>query len=198
MKHPAYLRPIGGPLFLPKFKIMNTKIILLRGVMPTGKNKVLMAPLRAALEAAGLQNVRTYIQSGNAIVSTALEQPAIEDLVHHVIKDQFGGDIQVVARSPSYFIEVMNNNPFKDEDPTKLYFTLLKARPEDFLLQAFHALSHGPDRVRVVGDMAYVLCATKYSELQANNNFIEKKLKVVATTRNFNTMSKLIALSTSE
>lgn len=42
--------------------------------------------------------------------------------------------------------------------------------------------------------MAYVLCATKYSDLKANNNFIERKLKVAATTRNFNTISKLIAL----
>lgn len=54
--------------FLPKCRTMNTKIILLRGVMPTRKNKVPMAPLRAALEAAGLRNVRTY--SINSIIVT--------------------------------------------------------------------------------------------------------------------------------
>ncbi|WP_416052076.1 DUF1697 domain-containing protein [Cupriavidus basilensis] len=170
------------------------KIILLRGVTPTGKNKVLMAPLRAALEEAGLGNVRTYIQSGNVIASTNLNQSAIEDLVHDVIKERFGGDIKVLARSAPYFNEAMENNPFKGADPAKLYFTLLSAGPEDALLEVFHALGHAPDQVQVVGDMAYVLCATKYSDLKANNNFIERKLQVAATTRNFNTISKLIAL----
>ena len=61
---------------------MKTTIILLRGVMPTGKNKVLMAPLRTALEEVGLSQVRTYIQSGNVIVSTRLGLPAVERLVH--------------------------------------------------------------------------------------------------------------------
>ncbi|MCB5362330.1 DUF1697 domain-containing protein [Pusillimonas sp. CC-YST705] len=177
---------------------MKAKIILLRGVMPMGKNKVPMAPLRAALEAAGLHDVRTYIQSGNVIASTTLEQPDLESLVHCVIKEQFGGDIKVWARSPSYFRDVMANNPFREKDPAKLYFTLLEASPDDALLQSFHALSHAPDQVSVLGDVAYVLCATKYSNLKANNNFIERKLHVAATTRNFNTMSKLLALSTAE
>ncbi|KAA0892489.1 DUF1697 domain-containing protein [Pusillimonas sp. ANT_WB101] len=175
---------------------MKTEIILLRGVMPTGKNKVLMAPLRTALEVAGLHNVRTYIQSGNVIASTTLGQSSLEDLVHNVIKERFGGDIKVLVRSASYFKYVIANNPFKGADPAKLYFTLLGSIPEHAMLQSFHALDHAPDRVNVVGDMAYVLCATKYSDLKANNNFIERKLKVAATTRNFNTILKLIALGT--
>ena len=66
--------------------------------------------------------------------------------------------------------------------------------PEAATLAAFQALDHAPDQVRVVGDMAYVRCHTKYSDVKANNNFIEKKLKLAATTRNFNTISKLVAL----
>lgn len=42
--------------------------------------------------------------------------------------------------------------------------------------------------------MAYVLCATKYSDLKVNNNFIERKLRVAATTRNYNTVSKIAEL----
>lgn len=177
---------------------MKTRIILLRGVMPTGQNKVLMAPLRAALEEAGLGNVRTYIQSGNVLASTDLAQAALETLVHRVIEQSFGGDIQVLAREAPYFQQALKRNPFKDSDPSKLYFTLLANRPADDLVTSFHALGHEPDQISVVGDMAYVLCATKYSDLRANNNFIERKLKVPATTRNFNTLSKLIALATAE
>ncbi|ARP54768.1 hypothetical protein ALFP_2881 [Alcaligenes faecalis] len=60
---------------------------------------------------------------------------------------------------------------------------------------SFIAWCHAPDQVRGIDDIAYIVCASRYRDLKANNNFIEKKLKVVATTRNFNTVSKLIALS---
>jgi hypothetical protein len=62
--------PFGSRLFTPlgeTDKDMKTYLILLRGLTPSGKNKVLMAPLRAALVKAGLKDVQTYIQSGNVI-----------------------------------------------------------------------------------------------------------------------------------
>ena len=92
---------------------MKTTIILLRGVMPTGKNKVLMAPLRTALEEVGLSQVRTYIQSGNVIVSTRLGLPAVERLVHETIKEQLGAELKVLARHVPYFEEVLARNPFR-------------------------------------------------------------------------------------
>lgn len=170
---------------------MNTQIILLRGLTPTGKNKVLMAPLRVALEETGLKNVRTYIQSGNIIASTDLDQTAVEKLVHAVIKDNFGGDIAVLSRTASYFRKALARNPFNGADTSKLYFTLLAAKPEIRILKEFLAPGYAPDKIEVVGDMAYVLCATKYSDLKVNNNFIERKLRVAATTRNYNTISKI-------
>lgn len=42
-------------------RYMEQYVILLRGVTPTGQNKVLMEPLRAALANAGFEAVRTYI-----------------------------------------------------------------------------------------------------------------------------------------
>ncbi len=50
--------------------------------------------------------------------------------------------------------------------------------------------------MRIVGDAIYTLCATKYSDSKFNNGFFERKLHVAATTRNFNTMTKLVELST--
>ena len=172
---------------------MKTTIILLRGVMPTGKNKVLMAPLRTALEEVGLSQVRTYIQSGNVIVSTRLGLPAVERLVHETIKEQLGAELKVLARHVPYFEEVLARNPFKDEDPAKLYFTLLASLPEAATLAAFQALDHAPDQVRVVGDMAYVRCHT-VQRREGQQQFHREKLKLAATTRNFNTISKLVAL----
>ncbi len=174
---------------------MKDQIILLRGVMPTGKNKVPMAPLRAALERAGLENVRTYIQSGNVIASSALDREALERLVHDVIEAEFGGDIAVLARPAAYFKDALARIPFAGADTSKLYFTLFASAPDAALLQGFLAPGHAPDRIEVLGDMAYILCATKYSDLKINNSHIERKLKVTATTRVYNTIAALVKLS---
>ena len=56
----------------------NTYVVLLRAVMPTGKNKVPMAQLREVLTQAGFENVRTYIQSGNVLLNTPLSAREVE------------------------------------------------------------------------------------------------------------------------
>ncbi|MBA3470268.1 MAG: DUF1697 domain-containing protein [Herpetosiphonaceae bacterium] len=174
---------------------MQTYIILLRGVMPTGKNKVLMAPLRAALEQAGLLDVQTYIQSGNIIATSPLSQLELEHLVHEVIEQDFGGDIAVLARTVEQFRTIFAANPFPNADTAKLHFTLLATIPEEDLVKQFLAPGYTPDEVKVIRDMVYIHCATTYSAGKLNNNFIERKLKVAATTRVYNTIAKLVALS---
>jgi len=176
---------------------MKTQIILLRGVTPMGKNRVPMAALRTALEHAGLKDVRTYIQSGNVLVSSNLDQHRLEQLVHDLIEENFGGDLAVLAREAPYFENALARNPFAGYDPARLYFTLLASKPETGVLDAFLAPGYLPDRIEVIDDMAFVLCATKYSDLKINNNFIERKLRVSATTRVCNTIAKLVSLSTS-
>lgn len=170
-------------------------IILLRGVTPTGKNKVPMAALRIALEEAGLRDVRTYIQSGNVVASSPLDRMALESLVHDVIAERFGGDIVVLARTPAYFAQALARNPFAGADPARLYFTLLASPPEPGLLQAFLAPGYAPDKIAIVDDMAYIECATKFSDMKLNNNLIERRLKLSATTRVYNTIAALIALT---
>lgn len=165
--------------------------------MPTGKNKVPMAPLRAALETAGLRDVRTYIQSGNVIVSSALKPAALERLAHDVIRDNFGGDITVFARTPASLKNMLAACPFKKPgvDTARLYFTLLASPPDAATLREFLSPGYAPDQIKIIGDTACILCATKYSDLKINNNFIERKLKLRATTRNYNTITNLVALA---
>ena len=174
---------------------METYIILLRGVMPTGKNKVPMAELRVALEKAGLKNVQTYIQSGNAIVKSSMKSSDIEKLVHQVIKKDIRADIAVVAKTATQFGKIAENNPFVGEDTKKTYFTLLAQKPESKIMKDFASSDYSPEKVSVVGDVVYTLYATKYRDSKFNNNFIEFKLGVSATTRNFNTMTKLFELA---
>jgi uncharacterized protein (DUF1697 family) len=176
-------------------KAMQTYVILLRGVMPTGKNRVPMAQLREALTAAGLKNVQTYIQSGNVVADSALDQAELETLVGRVIAERIGAQIRVIARSATDFRWIVEESPFASEDTGKLYFSLLAEAPAPERLQQLLARDFSPDEVRG-GNLALYTCyATKYSDSKVNNNLFERQLKVAVTTRNFNTMTRLVALS---
>ena len=175
---------------------MNTLyVILLRGVMPTGKGKVPMTPLREALIEAGLGGVRTYIQSGNVVATSDLTHVEIEKLVHDVVYRRFGANIAVLARTAKDFASILKRCPFTDIDASKLYFSLLAASPDKELLREFLSTDFSPDQVRCVNDTVYTLYATKHSASKFNNNYFERKLKVTATTRDLNTVSKLVALA---
>jgi uncharacterized protein (DUF1697 family) len=174
---------------------MKTYAILLRGVTPTGKNRVPMAELRPALANAGLMDVRTYIQSGNIFAKSQLNQSAIESLVHRVIADEIGADIAVIVRTHDQIMRVMERNPFPVAAASRTYFSLLASSPTASLARELRQVNFAPDEVSVTDDTIYTLYATKHSDSKFNNNFFERKLKVTATTRNFNTMSRLLELS---
>lgn len=174
---------------------MQTYVILLRGVMPTGRNKVPMAQLRVVLAAAGLADVQTYIQSGNVLARSGLERASLERLVHETIVQEIGADITVIARTAVEYQRVLQVNPFPQTDSVRVYFSLLAAPPDPKLLEEFLAIDFAPDVVKVIGDVVYTLYATRQSDSRFHNNFFESKLRVAATTRNFNTASRLVALS---
>jgi uncharacterized protein (DUF1697 family) len=173
---------------------MKTWVILLRGVMPAGRNKVPMAPLRVVLEAAGLKDVQSYIQSGNVVARSRLGQGKIEKLVHDAIAQAFGGDIAVVARTAEQYRAILESCPFKHAETAKRYYTILASEPDTSKASEFRKAVYAPDDIRLIGDVIYTLCATKYSDLKINNNVIERRLGVAGTTRNYNTTAKLVAL----
>ena len=177
---------------------MNTFVILLRGVTPSGKNKVLMAPLRATLTKAGLKGVQTYIQSGNVVAASRLTPPELEKLVHEVICKSSGGDIAVLARTPDQLSGILKGNPFKDADAPQPYFSLLATEPDEQLLKELLSTDFLPDQVRYLNNTIYTLYATKHRDSKFNNNYFERKLRVAATTRNINTMTKLVALASAQ
>ena len=154
-----------------------------------------MTPLREALAEAGLEGVRTYIQSGNVVATSDLAHVEIEKLVHDLIHRRFGGNIAVLARTKKEFTSILKRCPFTDIDGSKLYFSLLASSPDKELLGEFLSTDFSPDQVRLASGTIYTLYATRHSASKFNNNYFERKLKVTATTRNLNTMSKLAALA---
>jgi uncharacterized protein (DUF1697 family) len=142
--------------------------------------------------------VRTYIQSGNVVALSSLTSIELEKLVHETIYRNFGGDIAVLARTPDQFSKILKHNPFKEEDGKRLYFSLPASEPDKKLLKEFLSTDFSPDKVRYVENTIYTLYATKHSDSKFNNNYFERKLKITATTRNLNTMNKLVAMASAQ
>lgn len=174
---------------------MTTYTILLRGVMPTGKNKVPMAQLRDVLVDAGFGNVRTYIQSGNALVDTELSALETESCVHDLIKEHIGADLAVVARTSAELQKVLFDNPFQEGyDLSRVFFVLFARRPAAEKVKELLAQDFGEEKLAIVGDAAYLYIPGTYARGKLSNNFLEKKLNISATMRNYNTLRKLVEM----
>ena len=89
-----------------------TYIILLRGVMPTGKNRLPMAQLREVVSAAGYGRVRTWIQSGNLLLDSEQGRQETASCIRALIREQIGPDLAVVIRTPEEIQKVLDGNPF--------------------------------------------------------------------------------------
>ena len=78
---------------------MAPLIVLLRGVNLVTRNRISMPVLRQALADVGYEDVRTYVQSGNVVLTTRRAPPRVAKEVAKVIQERFGLDIAVVVRT---------------------------------------------------------------------------------------------------
>ena len=107
------------------------QIILLRGVMPSGKNSIpKMAVLRQHLEEAGFERVRTYIQSGNILLLSDLPRELLSQRIHDLIKERIGADLAALVFLPEELQAWVDSLPFADDlDPSRIFFTMTMACP---------------------------------------------------------------------
>ena len=90
-------------------------IALLRGVMPTGKNKIpKMSYLVEILKDAGFQEVKTYIQSGNIQIETNLKKSEIAHKIHSVILEKIGADLPIIIKTKKQLVVAIEENPFNE------------------------------------------------------------------------------------
>ena len=174
---------------------MTKYIVLLRGVTPTGKNKVPMAHLRQLLSDNGFSNVQTWIQSGNVILDSMLSHKEVGEKVNRIIKEGIGADLKIIVKTPAQVKTIIAENPFTEgHDISRVFFALSNDLPEQSLLAAFQALDFGEDKFAISPHAIYLFVPESFAKTRLNNNFLERKLKIDVTIRNFNTLSKLMSL----
>ena len=175
---------------------MVAYVAMLRGINVGGKNKIKMSDLQALFVGLGHADVTTYIQSGNVVfTSGAKSAAAVTAAIEQRIVREFGAEVSIVLRTKAELAKVIAGNPFADGDLAKVHVTFLAKKPEAPLVRALAEHRSPPDEFRIVGREVYLRCPNGYGKTKLNNTFWERKLKVGATTRNWNTVTKLFELA---
>jgi uncharacterized protein (DUF1697 family) len=173
---------------------MTVYIILFRGV--GGATQLPTKPLREALTAAGFKDVATYINSGNAILSSKKSAASVTADVAKIVKAMFGFDkaIHVVTREE--WAELIENNPFSDavSIPKFLHAAVLADRPENARIEALRAFAKAGERIEVVGKVAYLHTPEGFGTSKLAVKF-DKGIGVANTARNWNTVVALAKMA---
>jgi len=177
---------------------MTTFVAMLRGVNVGARNKIKMADLEALFVGLGHTAVVTYIQSGNVVFKgrSKSSTTAARGIEARITRD-LGLDVRVLVRTHEELGKVARANPFlkSGADGARLHVTFLADKPDAELLRAVSAFDAGIDEFRVVGREVYLHCPNGYGNTKINNGFFEKRLQAIATTRNWNTVTKLLDLA---
>lgn len=171
------------------------KIALLRGINVGGKNVIRMAELRSSLENAGLADVSTLIQSGNICFESLKGCASLQKLINDAIQSDFGFDVPVLVREQAIVKDVIAKSPFCVKGKPKfdikhLHVTLLGKKPLAKNVKALAEFDFDDDYA-IAGDVVYLNLPSGYSKTKLTNGFLEKKLGVPATTRNWKTFCRV-------
>lgn len=173
-------------------------VALLRGVNVGGRNRLAMATLRSALDGLGYTDVKTHLQSGNVVLRPAGDSPErAAQRIEELLASELGVAVPVLVRDAAALQAIVDANPLADvaDNPSRLLVTFLSASADESRLADLDPSAFEPDRFVVAGREIYVWAPNGVSETDLTYAFWEKRLGVTATARNWNTVTKLLALA---
>jgi uncharacterized protein (DUF1697 family) len=176
---------------------MISHIALLRAVN-VGENVLKMQRLREILAVLGLADVKTYLQSGNALFRASGPPDGLSAKIEEGLRSETRLPVSVLIRTPAQLKRLIGANPFlrePDIDTKKLHVTFLAGPASKSGLAGLGAVKSGPDRWHAAGTEIYLHCPDGYARTKLNNTAIEKLLATRATTRNWNTVTALYEMS---
>jgi uncharacterized protein (DUF1697 family) len=172
-------------------------IAFLRGINVGGRHLVKMENLRALFASMNFENVKTYIQSGNVIFeSPETDADLLAEKIERGLKESLGFEVKTMPRTFSEIEAVLRHNPFKQTDAdAKVYICFLSAEPVAERKDSLLSLANDFEVFHFKNREMYCLIRPNNPARESfSNNFIEKRLKVSATTRNVTTVNKILLL----
>ena len=175
---------------------MSVLIALFRGINVGGHHTLPMQDLRAIFETLGCEDVRTYIQSGNAVFRTGSDPDSLARHLGDAVDERFGFRPGVLILDVESFRAIAAANPYSaaEQTPSHLHVLFLGEAPSNPDLDTLERLQAPSEAFELVDDAFYLHAPDGIgrSKLAAG---AEKALGVAATGRNWRTVSKLVELA---
>jgi len=178
---------------------MNTYISMLRGINVSGQKKIRMADLKSLYESLGLANVQTYVQSGNVVFDSGEQNlEKLKESIESQIESAYGFSVPVLIRTGNDFRHLIGSRHFRKErskNPSKVMVTFMYDSPDQSKLGELSIPENETCEFVIADHEIFLFCPDGYGQSKLSNNFFEKKLDIVATTRNWKTVVALYELS---
>jgi uncharacterized protein (DUF1697 family) len=178
----------------------TTYAALLRGINVGGAKKVPMAELRTLLEGLGHEAVRTHLQSGQAVFSSGQgDEESLAAELSQAIEKHFGFPVDVIVRDHAYLRAVAEACPFPAAglEAKQLHVTYFSAPVDEERFASVDRAAFLPEEFRL-GDRALYLYAPEgLGRSKLGEALSKPRLNkgVIATSRNWNTVVKLVELT---
>jgi uncharacterized protein (DUF1697 family) len=179
---------------LRKIDVTQAAVAFLRGVNLGPRNKVPQRALAERLAEATGAPVRHYLQSGNLVVASPA--PELARLVRKLIGEHTGLDIAVVVRAAAELADVLDACPWPDEDARRVHLSMWDDQHDSRTARAMVAADWSGDEIVFKGRNAWMRFAKGFHEAKLGNQVIERRLGVVATARNADTIRGVLDLAT--
>ena len=170
---------------------MSKYVAFLRAINVGGNTIIKMADLKQIFESLGLENVQTYIQSGNVIFESAEEDTAsLETLIERQVEKATGFKTRLFVRTIREVQSIANKSPFTAKADETVHVGFLKEKPDKKYQAVLLTFKSDADDFAVKGREVYNLRYDRDKSI-FSNNFIEKILKMPGTTRNMTVIKKI-------
>jgi uncharacterized protein (DUF1697 family) len=170
--------------------------ILLRGVNVGAKNSLPMGELRSMLTAVGCADVQTYVQSGNAVFSANRRMADVTRAVEEALERYMGRPIATVVRTETEMNAIVAANPLAKvvTHPAYSCVTFLSHTPSKAELAPLYTQDFGPEIFSVEGKEIYTWHPHGQARSALATALGKLKVRGAVTTRNWNTVQKLVAM----
>ena len=167
---------------------MTAYIALLRAVNVGGTGKLPMTELKAMCEAAGFEQVRTYIASGNVVFTSEKSEDAVRAALEKPLEEYAGKPVGVLVRSAAEMADTLKRNPFRDKPGNRVVALFVDGPiPKDAL---DHAKGVKDEQMEIGEREIYIF----YGDGMADSRLAIPAAKA-GTARNMNTVAKLAEMA---
>lgn len=176
---------------------MEQRVALLRGINVGPHKRIPMPALRELLSGAGFEHVRTYVQSGNVVLSGTTPPAELERRLEQMIAERFGFEVEMIVRTADELAAVVKRNPLADAvlEPKRYQVTFLSAPLDPERVTALAALAGDSERFVADGRELYAWHPNGVARSRLWARLAGSVLGVKATSRNWTTVTALLEMT---